>query len=157
MECKRCKKECLESELEKGVCKECRTITKDGIIKPILISVVLSVILSIGIVGVINSEVSISDFKIESFDMETEKTTYTYSEDSIYYKGKGVITCKNKKNDYVVLVEENNKTANEIDYITIIVHNGIGEISTYDSSYTGTTEKPEYEFKIIGYRSFKSN
>ena len=94
-------------------------------------------------------------FNNESFDMETEKTTYTYSDDSLTYSGKGIISCKNKDNDYLVLIEEKNNINNETDYNYIVVHNGKGEFSTYDSSYLGVKEKPSYEFNIIGYRSFK--
>lgn len=157
MICKKCKKECLESELKNGICKECITENKSNMVVPIIISVIVSVFLSLFIQGIINSEVSISDFKVESFNMETEKTTYTYSEDSISYSGKGTISCKNKKNDYIVLVEKNNKTSNETDYIVVIVHNGSGELSTYDYNNDGISQKPEYEFNIIGYRSFKRN
>lgn len=157
MICKKCKKECLESELQKGICIECSTKDKGNIMKTVIISVFISVFLSLIIVGMINSEVSISDFKVEAFNMETEKTKYTYSNDSVSYTGKGTISCKNKKNDYIVLVEKKNKTNNEIDYIIVIVHNGSGELSTYDYYSDGVSQKPEYEFNIIGYRSFKKN
>ena len=88
--------------------------------------------------------------------METEKNTYTYAEDSVSYSGKGIITCKDTNGDYIVLIEEINKASNETNYIPIIVHNGKGEITTYDSNYSGTIEKPEYEFNIIGYRKFRT-
>jgi hypothetical protein len=155
MICKKCKKECLESELENGICQDCATKGKNYMIVQIVISVAISVVLSLTIIGWANNEVSLSDFKIESFDMETEKTTYTYTGDSLTYSGKGIISCKNKDKDYLVLIEENNKTSNETDYNYIVVHNGKGEFSTYDSSYLGAKEKPSYEFNIIGYRSFK--
>lgn len=155
MICKKCKKECLESELKNGMCKECEAKNKNTMFITVAISVFISVVLTLVITGWANNEVSLSDFKVESFNMETEKTTYTYSEDSLSYTGKGTISCRNKNNDYIVLVEKRNKVDNETNYLSIIVHNGIGELSTYNSSYSGTTQKPEYEFKIIGYRSFK--
>lgn len=158
MKCEKCKKECLESELENGICFDCmKKNNKNNMILTIVLSVFISVLISLGIEGWANSSVGLSDFKIESFNMETEKTKYTYSDDSLTYMGKGTISCENKENDYIVLVEENNKTENEVNYITVIVHKGKGKFTTYDSSYSGTTEKPEYEFKIIGYRSFKNN
>lgn len=155
MECKKCKKECLESELKNGVCQECMTKGKNPIIKAVVISVVLSFFVTLGIEIWANNDASLSDFKVESFDMETEKTSYTYSDDSVSYSGKGTISCKNKITDYIVLVERKNKTSNETDYIPVVIHNGTGNISTYDSSYSGATQKPEYEFNIIGYRTFK--
>lgn len=155
MICRKCKKECLESELKDGICQDCAAKDKNHIIVQTAISVVISVVLSLTIIGWANNEVSLSDFKIESFDMETEKTTYTYTGDSLTYSGKGIISCKNKDKDYLVLIEENNKTSNGTDYNYVVVHNGKGEFSTYDSSYLGAKEKPSYEFNIIGYRSFK--
>ena len=86
--------------------------------------------------------------------METEKTTFTYSEDSISYDGSGKISCTDTKNDYLVLLEEINKTTNKTTYDYIIVHNGNGEFGTYDSSYLGAKEKPQYEFNIIGFQIF---
>ncbi len=155
MICKKCKKECLESELKNGICQECITKSKNSLIVPMIISIFISVFLSLLIIGIVNSEVKLSDFKIVSFNMDTEKSTYEYSDDVVSYSGKGKILCKNEQNDYIILIEGTNKINNKKDYIPVIIHNGSGEFSTYDSSYSGTTQKPEYEFKIIGYRSFK--
>ena len=155
MICKKCKKECLESELKNGICQECVSKNKNSEIKTVIVSVVLSVFITLAIVAWANNEVSLSDFKVETFNLDTEKTTYTYSDDIVSYNGKGTISCKNKNNDYIVLVEREDKANNETDYISVIVHNGTGELSTYNSSYSGTVQKPEYEFNIIGYRSFK--
>ena len=155
MECKKCKKECLESELKDGICKECAAKTKNTAIKIITISVIISVFLSLLIIGIINNDTKLADFEVDSFDMETEKTTYTYSDDSYSFNGEGTITCKDKDTDYIVLLEQKNISSGETDYNYVIVHNGTGTFGTYDSSYTGTTEKPEYEFNILGFRSFK--
>ncbi len=155
MVCKKCKRECLESELKDGVCIECTSKKKNNTIRIIIISVVISAILNLGITIWFNNDAKVSDFKIEYFNMETEKTTYTYSEDSLSYSGKGKISCKDTNTDYTVLVEKKNKVNGETECFPVIIHEGEGEISTYDSSYSGTTQKPEYEFKIIGYRSFK--
>ena len=153
MKCKKCKKECLESELRDEVCFDCANkINKNNMIITIIISVFISVLISILVVGWANSGVGLKDFKIESFSIDSEKDSY-----STTYDGKGIISCTDKNNDYIVLVERNNKTDSEVSYVPIIVHKGKGELTTYDSSYSGTTEKPEYEFNIIGYRSFKNN
>lgn len=155
MECKKCKKECLESELADGICKDCRTETKSSTIKTIVISVVISVVLTLLIIALLNNSTKLSDFKIDSFNMETEKTTYTYSDDSYSYDGEGTITCKDKNTDYIVLLEQKNISSGETDYSYVVVHNGTGKFGTYDSSFTGTTEKPNYQFNILGFRSFK--
>lgn len=153
MVCKKCKKECLESELKDGICRDCMSKTnKNSMIITIIISVVISVLISLAIEGWANSGVGLKDFKVESFSIDSEKDSY-----STTYDGKGIISCTDKNNDYIVLVERNNKTDSEVSYVPIIVHKGKGELTTYDSSYSGTTEKPEYEFNIIGYRSFKHN
>lgn len=155
MKCLKCKKECLESELTNGICRECMNKTNNNMILPIIISVIISVLLSLTIIGWANNDVKLSDFKIESFNMETEKSSYMYSEDSYSYDGEGTITCEDKDTDYIVLLEQKNISSGETDYSYVVVHNGIGKFGTYDSSYTGTTEKPNYEFNILGFRSFK--
>lgn len=150
MKCKKCKKECLESELTDGICKECMSKSKNNVIIPSIISVIISVILSLLIIGWANNDTKLSDFKIESFNMNTDNLS-----SSTTYEGTGKISCSDTTTDYLVLIEEINTNTNEVDYNYVIVHNGEGEFSTYDSTYLGTTQKPEYEFNIIGFRSFK--
>lgn len=155
MQCVKCKKECLENELINGTCKECMSKTKNNMILPIIISVIISVCLSLSIIAWANSDIKLSDFKIESFNMETEKISYAYSEDSYSYNGEGTIICEDKENDYLVLIEQKNINEGVTDYNYVVVHNGTGKFGTFDSSYTGATEKPNYEFDILGFRSFK--
>ena len=156
MKCKKCKKECMESELTNGICKECLTKTKSINIKTIIISVAISTIIYICFELWANNPVGLSDFKIDSFNMDTETNSYSTAS-SASYNGKGVVSCKDTHTDYLVLIKELNKATNKEDYFYTIIHNGKGEFSTYDSTYSGATQKPEYEFEIIGYRSFKSN
>lgn len=150
MKCLKCKKECLESELTDGICKECMSKTKNNVIIPSIISVIISVILSLSIIGWTNNDTKLSDFKIESFNMNTDNLS-----SSTTYEGTGKISCSDTTTDYLVLIEEINTNTDEVDYNYIVVHNGEGEFSTYDSTYLGITQKPEYEFNIIGFRSFK--
>ena len=154
MQCKKCKKECLESELLNGICKECVTKIKYPTIKTIIISVIFSVLISLLIIGWANNDVALSDFNIDSFNMDTDTNSYG-SYISYSYNGKGIISCTNTSTDYLVLIRQLNKATNETEFTYTVVHNGKGEFITYDSSYSGTTQKPEYEFEIIGYRSFK--
>lgn len=156
MKCEKCNKEYKENEVVNGICKKCLNKKRYNTAMTILIAVIISVIINLMIEVWANDNISNSSFKIESFNMETEKNTYKYTEDSVYYNGKGVVSCEDKKGDYMVLIEQINKTTNKTDYITIIVHEGKGEITTYDSSYSGVTTKPEYEFNIIGYRKFRT-
>ena len=159
MQCKKCKKECLDSELENGVCRECSLKEKGNrkvYILIILISVVLSTICYLTIETWVNNDVTLKDFEIGSFNMETEKTNYQYTSNFTTYTGTGQISCKNKNTDYIVLLETNNKTTGKVEYTTVIVHEGKGEFTTYDSNYSNVDEKPNYEFKVIGYRNFKN-
>lgn len=120
----------------------------------IIISVVISTILNIAITIFFNNSVKLSDFKIESFNMETETETYS-SFTSTTYEGTGKITCSDTSTDYVVLIEEVDTANNTTQYTTNVVHNGIGKISTYNySGSSKTIKKPEYTFNIIGFRSF---
>ncbi len=159
MQCKKCKKECLDSELENGVCKECNSKEKGNkktYILIILISVILSTISYLIIETLVNNDATLKDFEIGSFNMETEKTNYQYTSNLTTYTGRGEISCKNKDTNYIVLLEKNNKTSGEIEYTTVIVHEGKGEFTTYDSNYSNVDKKPNYEFKVIGYRNFKN-
>lgn len=117
----------------------------------IVVTIILVALILI-IIGKQNNNISLSDFKIESFSMNTDTSSY-----STTYNGEGKIICSDTSTDYVVLMEIINITDDKTDYGSFIVHNGEGEFSTYDSSYTGTTQKPEYKFNIIGYNSFKNN
>ena len=65
MVCKKCKRECLESELKDGVCIECTSKKKNNTIRIIIISVVISAILNLGITIWFNNDAKVSDFKIE--------------------------------------------------------------------------------------------
>ena len=103
MKCKKCKKECLDSELENGVCRECSLKEKGNrkvYILIILISVVLSTICYLTIETWVNNDVTLKDFEIGSFNMETEKTNYQYTSNFTTYTGTGQISCKNKNTEY---------------------------------------------------------
>lgn len=132
-----------------------KIFTKGNLIT-MAISIVASVVIIvlIAILGSSTGLVNNSSFKIESFNMDTEKSTYTYSDDSYSYTGTGVLTCWDKSNDYYVLLEKTNTVDNTTDYTTCIVMDGKGDFGTYDSSYSGATQKPEYEFKVLGFIPF---
>ena len=83
MKCKKCKKECLESELKDGFCQDCiEKPNKNNTVVTIIISVIISVVISLSIIAWSNSDADISSFKVESFSMDTEKNTYTYTGDT---------------------------------------------------------------------------
>ena len=127
---------------------------KFNIIICMLVSAITSLIISLCMLflsnNVIVSSTKLSDFNVEHFNMDTEKTISDY----ITYEGNGTISCKDTKNDYILLIEVINKTTGEVYTTSCFIHNGEGKISTYDSSLSGATEKPEYEFNIIGFNIF---
>lgn len=132
-------------------------------IKTILISflgsVIISIILSLIIVNVTktkNNKIDIDDFKIESFSIDSDKEDFSYSDETHYtYIGNGEIECSDKNNDYLLLIKQYEENNDETTYTTSIIHNGKGEISTYDYEYTsGKSKKPNYSFKIIGFLTF---
>ena len=132
-----------------------KIFTKGNLITMVIsIAVSVFIIVLIAILGNTSGLVNNNSFKIESFNMDTEKSTYTYSDDSYSYTGSGVLTCWDKSNDYYVLLEKTNTVDGSTDYTTCIVMDGKGDSGTYDSSYSGTTQKPEYEFKVLGFIPF---
>ncbi len=171
MKCKECNKDFNENELMNGVCFDCfeklqqnnqnsnekaeipkTEKNKNSNLKIIILSVTLSVLISLLFINLINNNIGLSDFKIDSFNMDTETNSYGSS-----YSGTGTISCTDTSTNYFVLIQESNKTTGKISFNYAVVHDGKGEFGTYDSSYSGVTQKPEYDFKIIGYRSFKDN
>ncbi len=97
----------------------------------------------------IDDAVTVDSFNIDSFNMETETSRYT---DSTSYTGTGTITCTDTKHNYYVLLQKTDTTNQETEQIVALVTNGTGEFTTYD--YSETTEKPEYEFEILGFIPF---
>ena len=90
-----------------------KIFTKGNLIT-MAISIVASVVIIVLIAVFGNSSglVTNNSFKIESFNMDTEKSTYTYTDDSYSYTGTGVLTCWDTTNDYYVLLEKTNTVDN---------------------------------------------
>lgn len=137
--------------------------------KNIFISFVISIIVSfivlagtLFILNNLNSEkdndnIKLSDFKISNFNLDTEKTNYNsdYIDDSITYEGTGRVTCKDTKHNYFVLFKVEDE-ANKKTYNTFVdVIEGVGEITTYDSTNLEEIKKPDYEFEILGFLQFE--
>lgn len=97
-------------------------------------------------------------FEVTDFSMTSDITEYTYSANSETYKGKGLITTSKKSDTYLVAIKVILKSGGGKDsksYCTMVmVNNGKGEFTTYDSADEGKISKPEYEFEILGYVKF---
>lgn len=97
-------------------------------------------------------------FEITDFSMTSDVTEYTYTTNSETYKGKGLITTSKKSDTYLVAIKVILKSGggkNSNSYSTMVmVNNGKGEFTTYDSDDEGKIRKPEYEFEILGYVKF---
>ncbi|MDD3341579.1 MAG: hypothetical protein PHN72_05280 [Bacilli bacterium] len=96
---------------------------------------------------------------ISDFSIKTSTKRYLYSKDSIFYDGDGIITSSDKKGTYIVIMEEKlisggDSESREKDTATriVIVTNGVGKFTTYDSGDEGEIKKPKYGFKILGYQ-----
>ncbi len=126
---------------------------KDTIIS-IVISVIISfVILIIALLLSNKNTVKLSDFSIGSFNLETETTDYSYIDNYTTYSGEASISCKDKRNNYVVLVKIVDDANDVTNYSIALINNGKGEISTYDSNSDGK-KKPDYNFEIVGFLKF---
>lgn len=133
-----------------------KIFTKGNIIT-IIICVVICIITLIVSFLINNDNLLISNnsFKIDSFTLNTETTDYKYTNNYTDYDGEGIITCWDKNNSYYVLIEVTDKANNETNYITTIVSNGEGKIHTYDTTATKVINKPDYNFKVVGFIPFK--
>ena len=144
--------------MKKDVINESKDTNKSKLLYIlIIISLVvaaITVIISIGSLMKPKTKMSVDDFSIK-----TETKHYTYIADSVYYEGEGIITSSDKKNTYLVVLEEKLVSGGDSDSREkaeetniVIVTNGIGKFTTFDSGDEGEIEKPQYEFKILGYQ-----
>lgn len=98
-------------------------------------------------------------FEITDFSITSETSEYTYIEDTTTYNGKGIITTRDKKGTYlvamkVVLKSGGTDNSEKEYYTTIMVSNGKGQFSTYESGNKDKIKKPDYDFEILGYVKF---
>ena len=97
-------------------------------------------------------------FEITDFSISKDTTEYTYSDNYVTYEGKGIVTTKDKKGVYIVVLEEklvaggNEEAEGEEENTNLVlVTNGKGEFGTYDYGNEGEIKKPTYKFEILGY------
>lgn len=114
-------------------------------------------ILAIIIIILLNF-ISKPKFEITDFSITRDVTEYTYTENSVYYDGKGIITTKDKKGVYLVILNVKRVSGgreeldNENEYnTTVLVVDGKGNFATYDYGSENEVKKPKYEFEILGY------
>lgn len=120
------------------------------------VSTLMFVFLFIVLITVVDSTATLNSFKIDSFNMETESTNYTYSDNYITYSGTGVITCTDVTHNYYVLLQQADRANGTIEQNIALVVNGTGEFTTYNTSLSGSNQKPDYEFRILGFIPFET-
>ena len=130
---------------------------KKNILKDWKLWVVVGII-AIAIIIAIITMLSKTRFEITNFSMSSDTTDFTYTDNSTTYRGKGLITTQRKSGTYLVALKVNLKSGgaeNSTSYCTMVmVDEGKGEFTTYDSGKEGKITKPEYEFEILGYVKF---
>lgn len=99
---------------------------------------------------------TLNSFKVDSFNMETESTNYTYTDNYTTYSGSGTVTCTDATHNYYVLLQQTDKANGAIEQNIALVVNGTGEFTTYDTSLSDAKQKPDYEFKILGFIPFET-
>lgn len=122
------------------------------------IGVVLAIIVIAIIVTIILMNKKV-EFEVEDFSLSKETTDYEYIDNYTYYTGEGTIKTKDKKGTYMVLVEpilvSGGNRSKETTPIAVLVTEGEGKFTTYDSGDVDTIKKPKYKFEIVGYIKFK--
>jgi hypothetical protein len=124
------------------------------------ISLLLAV-LSIMLIGCSSHEQEVSA-KGVTFEIKEFHVTYSDTALSKSYSGQGTILAvgdpETVKKPYIVLVKYEkvkggNPTEEKKGVLTVNVFDGIGEVTTYDSTFKkgDKIEKPEYKFEVVGY------
>ncbi len=113
----------------------------------IIIAVITSVLLSVSITLFVTQKINnttninISDFKIEYFDMESEPDV-----PAMYKQKKGIITCSDTQNIYLLTLESTDKKTAEKSHEFVYVINGQGGFLRYVQTFN------DYENRIIGFQ-----
>lgn len=122
----------------------------------------LALVLSIVAIWFSLGTASTVKFEIGELNMSKSTTEYDYIDDTVSYDGTAKITCSDSKNAYLVVVHKELVSGGDStsDYdkeydVQVIIRDGEGEISTYDSGDVGNTMEPKYEFEIVGYTKLK--
>lgn len=125
-------------------------------LKIIVISAIISTIVSlIGCMSLIRwangLNLSVDDFTVSDIIYSSDKGTYYTS-----YEGEARIYCKDITDDYIIVVSMtlisggNSSKVGGTTYGTVIIHNGVGTISTYD--YGETITQPNYQIEVLGFK-----
>lgn len=98
-------------------------------------------------------------FEITDFSITSDTTEYTTITNRTTYTGKGIVTTNNKNGTYLValkvILESGGNESSEQEYVTmVIVNNGKGQFTTYDSGDVGNIKRPKYNFEVLGYIKF---
>lgn len=121
---------------------------------------IIVIMLTVGCTNVSTATDTRPDIKFEVANFELNHNNSGVFES---YSGKGTIIAVGKetlvKKPYLVLLEINrisggSKDFTGTEYKNVVVYNGIGQFSTYDSEINDKLIKPNYEFKIIGYMPY---
>lgn len=133
-----------------------KIFTKGNIIT-MVVCIAASLLISLVLFFVSNTNLLINNnsFKVDSFTLNSETTDFAYSDNYTTYEGKGVVTCWDKSKSYYVLIEVTDEANNSSDYITCLVSDGEGSITTYDTTASKKINKPDYKFKVVGFIPFE--
>jgi len=102
-----------------------------------------------------DDSISIKDFSVENFEQTSEIRELSDST-TVTWRGEGDITISDKKNSFYVVIKKalasgGNDTSTEVVYQVVVVHNGVGNFTTYLYGNVEVTTEPVYDFELLGF------
>ena len=134
-------------------------MNKKQLLITIIISTVISMIASlIGCMSLIRwangLNLTVDNFTISDITYSRDANTYYTS-----YEGEARIYCKDTSQPYLLVVsltlvsggraEDVGKTYTNL----VIINNGVGTITTYDSGESDEITQPQYKIEVLGFRT----
>ena len=125
----------------------------------IIISAIISMIASlIGCMSLIRwangLNLTVDDFTISDITYSRDASTYYTS-----YEGEARIYCKDTSQPYLLVVSLTLISGGRAENIgkaytdLVIINNGVGTITTYDSGESDEITQPQYKVEVLGFRT----
>ena len=134
--------------------------------KQLFITIIISVVISMvaSLIGCMSLIRWANGFNLTVDDFTVSGITYNQDIDTYYtsYDGEARIYCKDTSQPYLLVVSLTLVSGGKAEDIgrtetgLVIINNGVGTITTYDYGENGEITQPQYEIKVLGFRTLNT-